>query len=192
MFERLDQDARQAVELALANSQRLEHRYVGTEHLLLGLVDQPETLSGHLLAERGLDKAAAEKMIVRLLEAGQSAAVERLDADALETLGIDLSAIRDRIEAAFGAGALDREPVLDRTGRLASGRTRFTPDLKKALELSLREALRLKDKQIGDGHLLLGLLREGRGIAAQVMVNAGLDLDSLRAAVEDTLASSRT
>ncbi len=189
MFERFSPDAREAVTSAQAEARRLHHNYIGTEHLLLGLMDQADVLSGRLLAEHGLDRPGAEAAILRLLGTADCGPGE-LDADALETIGIDLSTIREKVEAAFGPGALDREPTRTRTGRLISGRhAPFTARAKKVLELSLREALRLKADRIADGHLLLGLLREGKGLAAKVMVDAGIDFDVLRAEIDAQLTA---
>ena len=127
--------------------------------------------------------------ILRLLGTADCGPGE-LDADALETIGIDLSTIREKVEAAFGPGALDREPARTRTGRLISGRhAPFTARAKKVLELSLREALRLKATRIADGHLLLGLVREGKGLAAKVMADAGIDFDVLRGKIDAQLTA---
>jgi len=189
MFERFSPQAREVVISAQAEARRLHHNYIGTEHLLLGLMDKEHTLSGRLLAEHGLDRPGAEAAILRLLGTADCGPGE-LDAEALETIGIDLSTIRDKVEAAFGAGALDREPARTRTGRLISGRhSPFTARVKKVLELSLREALRLQSKRIADGHLLLGLLREGKGLAAKVMTDAGIDFDVLRAEIDAQLTA---
>ncbi len=147
------------------------------------------TLSGRLLAEHGLDRPGAEAAILRLLGTADCGPGE-LDADALETIGIDLSTIREMVEAAFGPGALDREPARTRTGHLISGRhAPFTARAKKVLELSLREALRLKSDRIADGHLLLGLLRERNGLAAKVMADAGIDFDVLHAEIDAQLTA---
>ena len=189
MFERFSPDAREAVTSAQAEARRLHHNYIGTEHLLLGLMDQADALSGRLLAEHGLDRPGAEAAILRLLGTADCGPGE-LDADALKTIGIDLSTIREKVEAAFGPGALDREPARTRTGRLISGRhAPFTARAKKVLALSLREALRLKSDRIADGHLLLGLLREGNGLAAKVMADAGIDFDVLRAEIDAQLTA---
>ena len=113
-----------------------------------------------------------------------------MDADALETIGIDLSTIREKVEAAFGPGALDRAPARTQTGRSISGlRIPFTGRAKTALELSLREALRQKADRIAGGHLLLGLLCEGKGLAAKVMADAGIDFNLLRAEINAQLTA---
>ncbi len=178
MFERFHQEARQAVVLARENSRRLRHSFIGTEHLLLGLLDQRATLSARVLGRRGLDYEHAYQAVARLTPRSPGSA---LDAEALESIGIDLSAVRERVEAVFGPGALDRTPVTTRRGRRVSGlHTPLTGRAKKVLELSLREALALRQKTICDGHLLLGILREGGGLAARIIADAGIDAGTLR------------
>jgi ATP-dependent Clp protease ATP-binding subunit ClpA len=104
------------------------------------------------------------------------AADEALDAGALATLGIDLDEVRRATEASFGPGALDARG----RGTARSGHIPFGRSAKKALELGLREAVRLKQHHIGTGHLLLGLLRDGGGPAARALTGAGVDLAALR------------
>lgn len=183
MFERFSHGARAVVVLAQGHARRLHHGHLGTEHLLLGLLEQPGTVSGRLLVQHGLDKASAERAMLRLL--GPCHGSEQLDAEALEAIGIDLSAIRERVEAAFGPGALDRDPGRRRRERaLTGGHLPFTGRAKKVLELSLREATRLGNRYIGDGHILLGILDEGGGLAAKVIADAGIDFVGLRAELE--------
>jgi ATP-dependent Clp protease ATP-binding subunit ClpA len=104
-----------------------------------------------------------------------------LDADALATIGIDLDAIRARIEDAFGPGALSRRRC--RRGVMAPGMP-FTPHAKKALELALREAVALGDRHIGSEHVLLGLVREGDGVAWRILSARGVDGGAVHAALE--------
>ncbi len=144
MFERFTDRARRVVVLAQEESRLLGHNYIGTEHILLGLIR--------------LDEGVA--------------------AEALESLDISLEAVRSRVEAIIGEG---RE--------IPAGHIPFTPRAKKVLELSLREALQLGHNYIGTEHILLGLIREGEGVAAQVLVELGADLDSVRSAVIDLLGS---
>ncbi|GAA3442172.1 Clp protease N-terminal domain-containing protein [Planomonospora venezuelensis] len=186
MFERFHREARQAVVLAQDNARRLRHHYIGTEHILLGLLGQPESLSARVLDRHGLDHARAVEAVTALVPAQTDS---DLDVEALESIGIDLSAIREKVEAAFGPGALDRPPRLDRRGRPFGGRhIPFTPRAKKSLELSLREAINLKHRDIADGHLLLGILREGEGLGARVIADAGIDLAALRREIVAALA----
>ncbi|WP_440100574.1 Clp protease N-terminal domain-containing protein [Streptosporangium sp. H16] len=178
MFERFHREARQAVTLAQENARRLRHDVIGTEHILLGLLDQPESLSARVLGRHGLDHDGAYRSVVRLTPQKPG---DALDAEALESIGIDLSAIREKVEAAFGPGALDRRPDTERRGRVFGGfHVPFSPRAKKTLELSLREAISLKHNYIGDGHILLGILREGQGLGSKVLADAGLDAASLR------------
>lgn len=207
MFERFSGDAQDAISRAQGSARRLRCGYVGTEHLLLGLLEQTDTLTGRLLVAHGLDWASAEAATVRLLGAagcrpdtgdprrgagGREADgrdADALDADALEAIGIDLSAVRDRVEAAFGAGALDREPARRRGRSATRGAVPFSRRARKSVELSLRESLRLRHTYIGAGHLLLGVLCEGQGLAVRVLADAGVDLPALRSELEAMIPS---
>ncbi|MGA5821427.1 Clp protease N-terminal domain-containing protein [Kitasatospora sp. NPDC094028] len=164
----------------------LRHGHVGTEHLLLAILGMPEDPAAAVLVDAGLDREAALRAVRRLLGPGD-------DATALASIGVDLDAVRDAVESVFGEGALDApEERPTRRGLFGAERkgprTRFTPRAKKALELSLREALRLKSGEIALGHLLLGLIREGDGLGARVIADHGLDLPAVRRAVEAALA----
>jgi len=171
MFERFTGEARQVVVLAQDEARRLCHHYIGTEHLLLGLLAEGRGPAAQLLNERGLRAGDLRRRIL-LIVGG-----EGLDPEALATLGIDLDEVRRATEAAFGPGALDSNS----TGRKPpTGHIPFTPRAKKVLELSLREAERLQQGSIGTGHILLGLIREGKGVAAKVLADVGCDLDGLR------------
>jgi len=108
-----------------------------------------------------------------------------LDAAALTTLGIDLDAVRSSVEATFGPGALDA----DRRGSGPSGHLPFTPRAKKVLELSLRETIALKQKEISDGSIALGLIREGQGLAMKVLADLGVDIDAIRRDLRTALQS---
>jgi hypothetical protein len=138
MFERFTDRARRVVVLAQEEAGRLNHNYIGTEHLLLGLIHEGEGIA----------------------------------ARALEALGIRLEVVRAEVEEIIGRGS---EPP--------AGRIPFTPRAKKVLELSLREALQLSHSYIGTEHILLGLIREGEGVAAQVLVTLGADLARVRGQV---------
>src|SRR4051794_24495125 len=131
MFERFTEAARQSVVLAQQEARELHSGRIGTEHLLLGLLDQPGSAGGAVLARHGLSRESVVEAI-RTFSRGDG-----LDAAALGTVGIDLDAVRDSVEAAFGPGALDGP----RRGRQATGHIPFSPRAKKVLELSLREAL---------------------------------------------------
>jgi ATP-dependent Clp protease ATP-binding subunit ClpA len=138
MFERFTNRARHAVVLAQDEARLLSHNYIGTEHLLLGLLGEPEAIAGRVLHQ----------------------------------LGIGLDATRADVEALIGRGA-----------ESPGGHIPFTPRAKKVLELSLREALQLGHNYIGTEHILLGLVREGEGVAAQVLTRRGAPLDRVRALV---------
>src|SRR6187431_2364202 len=135
MFERFTDRARRVVVLAQEEARLLNHSYIGTEHILLGLIHEGEGVA----------------------------------AKALESLGISLEAVRSQVEEIIGQG-----------GSSPSGHIPFTPRAKKVLELSLREALQLGHNYIGTEHILLGLIREGEGVAAQVLVKLGADLSRVR------------
>jgi ATP-dependent Clp protease ATP-binding subunit ClpA len=162
-FQRFDTDSRMAVIKAQADARKLRAERVGSEHLLLGLLDQPDGVARRVLARHGLTYLSAYEMIKRM---------DGLDAQALAAIGIDLALVRDKLEATFGPGVLDGPGA-------TRGRVAFGPGAKKALELSLREAIRLKHDHIGDAHLLLGLIRED-GRAADVLRTARIDPDALR------------
>jgi ATP-dependent Clp protease ATP-binding subunit ClpA len=170
MFERFTSEARAVVVGAQQQARELGHDHVGTEHLLLGLLSQEGTTAATALERHGLTQDAVAGDVVR------SIGGEQLDAEALTSLGIDLDAVRSSVEAAFGPGALDAP----RSRRTRTGHIPFTPRAKKVLELSLREALALKSRSITDGHLLLGLIREGQGLGAKVLHDRGVDLPALR------------
>jgi hypothetical protein len=143
MFQRFTDRARQVVVLAQEEARRLDHNYVGTEHILLGLISE-----GGGVAAR-----------------------------ALESLGIGLDAVRQQVEEIIGQGQ-----------QAPSGHIPFTPRAKKVLELSLRESMQLGHTYIGTEHILLGLIREGDGVAAQVLVRLGADLNRVRQQVIQLLA----
>ena len=144
MFERFTDRARRVVVLAQEEARLLNHNYIGTEHILLGLIHEGEGVA----------------------------------AKALESLGISLESVRGQVEEIIGQG-----------GNSPSGHIPFTPRAKKVLELSLREALQLGHNYIGTEHILLGLIREGEGVAAQVLVKLGADLARVREQVIQLLSA---
>lgn len=191
MFERFTQSARDVVVGATSEAKDQHRPYVGTEHLLLAMLTDPAGPVAAALRGSGVDHARVRADIARLTGAVDPAApapdVEAQDAAALKAIGIDLDAVRKAIEENFGPGALQmaRDEPPKRRGFLrrpaGSGRSPFTPRSKKVLELSLREAVRLRQNHIATEHLMLGLLREGNGLAAQILAEAGVDFDDLRA-----------
>jgi len=143
MFERFTDRARRVVVLAQEEARMLNHNYIGTEHILLGLIHEGEGVA----------------------------------AKALESLNISLEAVRQQVEEIIGQGQA-----------APTGHIPFTPRAKKVLELSLREALQLGHNYIGTEHILLGLIREGEGVAAQVLQKLGADLNRVRQTVIQILS----
>jgi ATP-dependent Clp protease ATP-binding subunit ClpA len=206
MFERFTSEARNVVVGAQEQARALEHRFIGTEHLLLSMLANDDT-AARLLRERGVTVESARAMIERYV-GGVPPRLTPSDADALRAIGIDIDEVRRRLEENFGPNPLaapPQEPVrrrfgLRRTRRQPdggqgggqpggpgiTGHIPFSPRAKKVLELSLREALRLKHRSIGTEHVLLGLIREGEGLAALVLAEAKVDLADLRRAVENS------
>jgi ATP-dependent Clp protease ATP-binding subunit ClpA len=176
MFERFSDEARQAIVLAQQEAAELRHGWIGTEHLLLGVL-RTDGGGARLLNDLGVELAPVREDVVRMIGRGE----EDIDRDALATLGIDLDAVRERVEKAFGAGALSRRGGC--RGGTFGGHTPFTPRAKKALELTLREGIALGARDLRAEHLVLGLLREGDGVAAQLLRVRGLALDEVRARV---------
>jgi ATP-dependent Clp protease ATP-binding subunit ClpA len=171
MFERFTTEARAAVVEAQQVARETGSHSIDTRHLLIVLAEDEGPVH-RALGEAGAEARAVSREARAELRAGG------LDADALAGLGIDLDAVRRQADAVFGPGALER------AGRASRGRTPFTPDAKKALELALREAIRLKRKSIDNALLLLGILRADNPGRA-VLRRAGVDTDALRAALED-------
>ena len=135
MFDRFTDRARRVIVLAQDEARMLNHNYIGTEHILLGLIHEGEGVA----------------------------------AKALEALGISLEAVREQVEEIIGQGQ-----------QAPTGHIPFTPRAKKVLELSMREALQINHPYIGTEHILLGLIREGEGVAAQVLIKLGADLNRVR------------
>jgi ATP-dependent Clp protease ATP-binding subunit ClpA len=178
MFERFTETARGAVTGAEKHARALDHHWIGTEHLLLGLLDDPEGRATRILRDRfAVDGEWARREVERIVGRGEPG----IDADALATLGIDLDAVRERVERTFGAGALSGRR---RGRRPQSGHLPFTPRAKKVLELSLREAIAMGDHFIGSEHVLLGIVREGDGAAARILRERGVDRAAVLAALE--------
>jgi ATP-dependent Clp protease ATP-binding subunit ClpA len=189
MFERFTDRARQVAVDAQVSARRLGHGHVGTEHLLLGLL-HGDGIGARVLGGLGVTSAAVEREVLAEIGRGPLGAG---DAEALGAIGIDLEEVRRRVEASFGPGALQWRPGHGcRRGRLPmlGGHIPFTPRAKKVMELSLREALALKHNYIGTEHILLGLVREGEGLAMLVLTRLGAGPDAIRARVLDALRST--
>jgi ATP-dependent Clp protease ATP-binding subunit ClpA len=187
MFERFTDRARNVAVDAQATARRLGHGYTGTEHILLGLL-QGDGIAARVLGSLGITSAAVEREV--LAEVGRGPLGQR-DAEALGAIGIDLEEVRRRVEASFGPGALYWRPGRGcRRGRrvpLGAGHIPFSPRAKKVLELSLREALALKHNYIGTEHILLGVVREGEGLAMLILTRLGAGPQAIRARVLDAL-----
>lgn len=172
MFERFTKRARTVVVHAQEIARERRSATIGSEHLLLGLFAVPDGLAATILQRLQVDRADVEA------DLGRGAP---FDAEGLATLGIDLDEVRRQAEETFGPGALDRTRAA--RGRWHGGHIPFERDAKKALELALREAVRLGHGFIGTEHVLLGLLHDGR--ARDVLVARGVGLDGTRALVEE-------
>ncbi|BBH63698.1 Clp protease [Actinoplanes sp. OR16] len=200
MFERFTKGARAAVIGAQEQARELGHSPIGTEHLLLALTLDEQSGVATVLREAGADRQRVRAAIVRHVgDHGDLAAAaadrDAEDAAALKAIGIDLEAVRAAIEENFGAGSLRLpHPAPKKKGIFGrfyagSGHIPFSPRAKKVLELSLREALRLKHNYIAREHILLGVLREGRGLAMLVLAELGVDHDQLRDDITKSLTA---
>jgi ATP-dependent Clp protease ATP-binding subunit ClpA len=185
MFERFTDQARHVVKQSRVEAEGLHHGYIGTEHLLLGMLDKDSGLAYTVLTEAGVTREQVRAAVEAYVGEGR---LGDADAEALLAIGIDLPAVRAKIEELFGPGALDPPDPEPKRGLLrrrrppsSHERLPFVPRSKKVLELSLREALRLHHNHIGSEHILLGLLREGAGLAAKILTDAGLSIEDLRA-----------
>ena len=184
MFERFTHPARESVVAAQAAARRLKSERVGTQHLLIGILEQPDSVAGRVLTGHGVTVPAVEREIAAALA---RAPFGLGDAEALGAIGINLDEVRRRIEAAFGPDALRRRSGKRGRRGVLSGHIPFTPRNKKVLELSLREALRLGHSYIGTEHIMLGMIREGQGLAMLVLTRLGVGPDALRTRLLDEL-----
>src|SRR5215475_3290476 len=190
MFERFTKSARETVRQAYDEAKAGRARFIGTEHLLLGLLVTDRGPAFRVLTSGGITADRVRSEVARYV--GQpSKPLGPDDAEALKAIGIDLDAVIASVEQTFGPGAMDelddeaptrgRRGLFRRRGPDASvAHPRFTPRSKKVLELALREAVHRKDDYIGPEHILLGLIREGDGLAAKILTEAGLSLTDLR------------
>jgi ATP-dependent Clp protease ATP-binding subunit ClpA len=199
MFERFTPTARAVVVDAQEECRRLRHQYIGTEHLLLALLRHGEGAVA-VLRDVGVTAELVEADIDRHLGNAPGSLGED-DAAALRSIGIDLDEVRARVEENFGPVLLTPPPEERRRwfglrrsrkahGEHVGGHIHFAPRSKQVLELSLREAVRLKHKEIGAEHILLGLLREERGLGARILADAGVDFADLRHRIEATLRAA--
>jgi ATP-dependent Clp protease ATP-binding subunit ClpA len=181
VFERFTSKARQVVVGAQEEARARKADSIRTEHLLAALYAVPDNLALTLLDGFGVGRDAVLGEIDRL----HPGARPRLDAEALSTIGIDLDEVRRQVEEAFGPGALDRtRAALGSTGNRLFGHIPVDRAAKKALELALREALRLKHNYIGCEHILLGLVHAEAGAAHHILAAEGVQLEPARVIVE--------
>jgi ATP-dependent Clp protease ATP-binding subunit ClpA len=175
MFARFTQEARDAMVLAQDESGRLHHPWLGTEHLLLGLLRQPATPTSQVLVGLGITHRLVERALIEELgDTPESESLGEDDERALRALGIDLREVRARVEEAFGRGALDRA----RPGRCGMP---VMPRLKQGLERAGREAGR---GPIETDHLLLGLVQVRGALAVELLRRLGVTPDAVRARVQ--------
>jgi ATP-dependent Clp protease ATP-binding subunit ClpA len=186
MFERFTNAARDVVVRAQAETRALGHARIGGEHLLLAL-SKGESESAMLLRDLGATPHRVRAAVAGLV--GGSAVDEgQPDPAALESIGIDLDAVRRRIEEAFGPGALDRTRVGRARDERRGRHLPFSREAKATLERSLRESLALKHRHIGTEHLLLALTFDVRSAAGRVLGSLGLAPADVRQAVLDSLS----
>jgi ATP-dependent Clp protease ATP-binding subunit ClpA len=185
MFERFTIAARETVVRAREEARAAQAPQIGTEHLLLALLDDRARAAYPVLTAAGLSHDAVRAQIARQATPAPGTLTDE-DADALRTIGIDLDAVLARVTETFGPDALaPTAPAGRRWGRRGTTANRFTPHARTALGVALREAIRLGTRHIDDGHLLLGLLRT-RCTAARILADAGSTPAQLRAAIEQT------
>lgn len=175
MFERFTKDAREAVVQAQEEARALGAERIGTEHVLLGAIREPDAIAARALSSLGVDHRA-------VLAGVRTLPGHAIDADALAGVGIDLDAVRAQVEATFGPGALDSVTAAPAAGK--AGHRPFDAEAKKLLELSLREAIRYKHRRIDSGHLLLAIVRLDRSTAHRVLDALGLSSDDVCASVD--------
>jgi len=184
MFERFTHACRGVITRANEEA-RQAHRLIGTEYLLLGLLEEETGLASRVLRDAGLDPQRVRAAIQQLADTPRSF-LSDTDVEALRAIGIDVDAVLAKMKESFGPDALmPRPPAPRRRWPLTRRRDRagrFSPRAKKVLELALREALHLKHNYIGTEHLLLALLREGEGRAITLITDAGIQLQELRRA----------
>jgi ATP-dependent Clp protease ATP-binding subunit ClpC len=171
MFERFTDRARRALVHAQQESIDHGHGFIGTEHLLLGLLREGEGVASVVLTQHGVTLDDVRRRVLDELGVVDPAA-------ALATIGIDLDEVRRTVEANFGEGAL----------KLPAPQPPFTPLAKRSLELALQEALRVNHYYIGTEHLILGLLAEEQGLAVRVLAEAGCDVAAVRDGVLQLIA----
>jgi ATP-dependent Clp protease ATP-binding subunit ClpA len=169
VFDIFTEAAKRSLLLGQDEAIALGHDFIGTEHLMLGLIGVDDGIAGQVLAERGVTaELARREAIAMLAAAGITGSGRHEPVDALATIGIDVDEIRQRADQTFGAG------------KFTFPRPAYTAEAKKAIELSVSEAQALGHDYVGTEHLLLGLLAQGQGIAIRILATAGADPAELR------------
>jgi ATP-dependent Clp protease ATP-binding subunit ClpA len=202
VFDRFDDHALAALQDAQAQAIGLGHNYVGTEHLLLGIVINPDTTASHLLTAAGVDAEVIRRGIAKVVPIPDRPF--RDPAPLLSTLGIDLDEVRRRAESTFGADTVRRVAVQEAHRRRRDRRFRFrrcvpiapsplgldplgfTPRAKHTLELAAKEADQ-RHPPATPTHLLLGILIEGKGLACDILADADVSLPDLTTAARTAL-----
>ena len=180
--QRFTGDARHVLVLAQREALSLGHNHIGTEHLLLGLLDASSGVAAEVLVGSGVNAGDVRSTVERSV--GRCRPLHD-DAAALRAIGIDLDQVRATVEEAFGPGALESAPRSRRVRRrrrrcfARPGHPPFTPRSKKVLEQALRKSLDLNHDHIGAEHVLLGLLAQGEGLACQILVQGGARLEDI-------------
>ncbi len=228
LFDKYTDGAKRVLMLAQEEARGLNHNYIGTEHLLLGLVREGEGIAAETLFDRSVDQTKARSAVEFMVGRGERSeagninltprakkvielaaeAARRLDhnyigiehlllgllregegigAAVLECLGVDLAELRSALETTGGQAAPIR-----REERAAAAEVRLSPRAIKALELAMEEARRFGHSQIGTGHLLIGLVREGEGIGARILQGLGVNLQRLRKQVRQAVSQGES
>ena len=190
MFERFTNRARQVVVVAHEEARAARDSAIHADHLLLAMLRDPDCLAVRVMTDLGASSADLRAAVGRLRSGRRPGAFDESDAAALRVIGIDLDEVLRSVEENLGAGlgAPGDPDSPQRPGR--ARRMPFAPESKKALELALREAIALRHNYIGTEHLLLGLLRLDRGVAAAALAELGLRHRDVRAAVVEALRAT--
>jgi ATP-dependent Clp protease ATP-binding subunit ClpA len=181
MFERFTKRARTVVERGQRVARDAGASEVRSDHLLLGVLEDEESLAVRVLGDLGVGSEQVREAVVRLQAHGRGGGVDEGDAEALQAIGIDLDEVRKSVEDNLGAECADPS----QSGK--SRHLRFAKDAKKVLELALREAIALKHNYIGTEHILLGLLRIDQGVVGAVFAELGLSHRAVKTAVLEAL-----
>jgi ATP-dependent Clp protease ATP-binding subunit ClpA len=190
MFERFTPEARRIVTGAVEMATQLHHDALGPDHLLVALAATGPNLATGALITCGFDPVRAREDLEGIVGPSDRDDLDDADAAALRSIGVDLDEVRRRTEASFGAGALERRPRWHGRRRTRVCGLPFMPKAKQALELALREAIRLDQRSIGPEHVLLGLLRLD-ATSTRLIHTQGIDPLRLRSEIDRGLGDLR-